>query len=75
MNYLNCTPSPRYKSTALILAASRLDVRAPNGAVISSTHTAMLDIPSSPMAAIQAHILPGLAQLSILSVCQMCDSG
>jgi hypothetical protein len=32
-------------------------------------------MPSLPQAARQAHILPGLAQHSLLSVGQMCDSG
>jgi hypothetical protein len=47
----------------------------PNGVTIASTHTAALNLTSLPHAAIQAHILPGLAQHSLLSVGQMCDSG
>jgi hypothetical protein len=58
------------KSTATPLA-----VHLPNGDTITSTHTAMLNMPSLPHAAIQAHILPGLAQHSLLSVGQMCDIG
>jgi hypothetical protein len=58
------------KSTATPLA-----VRLPNGDTITSTHTATLNMPSLPHAARQAHILPGLAQHSLLSVGQMCDSG
>jgi hypothetical protein len=42
---------------------------------IASTHTDTLDLPSLPMEARQAHILPGLVQHSLLSVGQMCDSG
>jgi hypothetical protein len=38
-------------------------------------HTATLNLPSLTHAARQAHILPGLAQHSILSVGQICDSG
>jgi hypothetical protein len=45
------------------------------GDTITSTHTATLNMPSLPHAARQAHILPGLAQHSLLSVGQMCDSG
>jgi hypothetical protein len=60
---------------AIILAQSPLEVRLQNGAIIASTHTATLDLPSFPMAARQAHILPGLAQNSLLYVRQMCDSG
>jgi hypothetical protein len=58
-----------------LLAQSPLEFRLPNGSVIASTHTATLDLPSFPTAAIQAHILPGLDQYSLLSVGQMCDSG
>jgi hypothetical protein len=58
------------KSTTTPLA-----VRLPNGDTITSTHTATLNMPSLPHAAIQVHILPGLAQHSLLSVGQMCDSG
>jgi hypothetical protein len=57
------------------LAQFPLEVRMPNGAVIASTHTATLDLPSFPTAARQAHILPGLVQHSLLSVGQICDSG
>jgi hypothetical protein len=52
-----------------------LEVRLPNGDTITSTHTATLNIPSLPQTARRAHILPGLAQHSLLSVGQMCDSG
>jgi hypothetical protein len=50
-------------------------VRLPNGAAIASMHTETLNIPSLPHAARKAHILPGVAQHSLLSVGQMCDSG
>jgi hypothetical protein len=52
-----------------------LEVHLPNGATITSTHTATLNMPSLPHAARQSHILPGLDQHSLLSVGQMCDSG
>jgi hypothetical protein len=38
-------------------------------------HTATLNMPSLPHAATLAHILPGVAQHSLLSVGQICDSG
>jgi hypothetical protein len=63
------------KCTNKVLAETPLEVRLPNGAIIASTHTAMLNMPSLPHAARQAHILPGLAQHSLLSVGQMYDSG
>jgi hypothetical protein len=63
------------KCSNKIPTATPLVVRLPNGDTIASTHTAMLNMPSLPHAAIYAHILPGLAQHSLLSVGQMCDSG
>jgi hypothetical protein len=57
-----------------VLTKTPLEVCLPNGATIASTHTATLNLPSLPHAARQAHILSGLAQHSLLSVGQMCDS-
>jgi hypothetical protein len=50
-------------------------VRLPNGDTLTSTHTVTLNMLSLPQAARLTHILPGLAQNSLLSVGQMCDSG
>jgi hypothetical protein len=55
--------------------ATHVAVRLPHGNTIASTHTATLNMPSLPHAARQAHILPVLAQHSLLSVGQMCYSG
>jgi hypothetical protein len=63
------------KCTNKLLAESPLEVRLPNGATIASTHTSTLNLPSLPHAARQAHVLPGLAQHSLLYVGQMCESG
>jgi hypothetical protein len=63
------------KCTNKVLELTPLEVLLPNGATIDSTHTATLNMPSLPHIARQAHILPGLAQHSLLSVGQMCDSG
>jgi hypothetical protein len=65
----NAKCSDKYPTT------TPLEVRLPNGDTITSTHTATLNIPSLPQSARRAHILPGLAQHSLLSVGQMCDSG
>jgi hypothetical protein len=64
-----------YKCTNKVLAETHLEVRLHNGATIASTHNAMLNMPSLPHAARQAHILPVLSQDSLLSVGKMCDSG
>jgi hypothetical protein len=63
------------KCTNKVLVETPLEVCKSNGATIASTHTATLNLPFLPHAARQAHILPGLAQHSLLYVGQMCDSG
>jgi hypothetical protein len=61
--------------THKVLAETPLEVCMPNGTTIASTHTATLNMPSLQYASRQAHILHGLAQHSLLSVGEMCDSG
>jgi hypothetical protein len=50
-------------------------VRLPNGATMESSHTADLDIPELNAAASKAHVFPGMANHSLLSVGQLCDEG
>jgi hypothetical protein len=52
-----------------------LRVRLPNGATIESSHTADLDIPELNAAACKAHVSPGMAHHSLLSVGQLCNEG
>jgi hypothetical protein len=52
-----------------------LMVRLPNGATMESSHTADLDIPELNAAASKAHVFPGMANHSLLSVGQFCDEG
>jgi hypothetical protein len=52
-----------------------LTVRLPNGATMESSHTAELDIPKLNTAASKAHVFPGMANHSLLSVGQLCDEG
>jgi hypothetical protein len=52
-----------------------LTVRLPNGATMESSHTAELDIPKLNAAASKAHVFPGMAIHSLLSVGQLCDQG
>ena len=49
-------------------------VKLPNGKIISSTHTGLLNLPHIPLAARRAHIFPQLTG-SLLSIGQFCDSG
>jgi hypothetical protein len=49
--------------------------RLPNGATMESSHTADLDIPELNAAASKAHVFPGMAHHSLLSVGQLCDEG
>jgi hypothetical protein len=52
-----------------------LTVRLPNGATMESSHTAALDIPELNKAASIAHVFPGMANHSLLSVGQLCNEG
>jgi hypothetical protein len=47
----------------------------PNGATMESSHAAELDIPKLNAAASKAHVFPGMANHSLLSVGQLCDEG
>jgi hypothetical protein len=42
---------------------------------MQSTHTAKLDLPNLPALARQVHIVPALAQHSLISIRQLCDAG
>jgi hypothetical protein len=50
-----------------------LTVRLPNGDTMESSHTAELDIPVLNAAAYKAHVFPGMANHSLLSVGQLYD--
>jgi hypothetical protein len=50
-------------------------VRPPNGATMESSHTAELNIPALSADASKAHVFPGMANHSLLSVGQLCDEG
>jgi hypothetical protein len=50
-------------------------VRLPNGATMESSHTSDLDIPGLTTYASKAHVLPGMAHHSLISVRQLCDEG
>ena len=56
-------------------ASSPLSVKLPNGDTLRSTHTCQLDIPALPTEARLGHIIPGLANHSLISIVQLCNSG
>jgi hypothetical protein len=56
------------------LAVTPINVTLPDGALIQSTHTCDLILPQLPLAATKAHIIPGLATSSLLSVGQLVDA-
>ena len=47
----------------------------PNGTHIRSTHTCTLDLPTLPRESREAHIMPGLAQHSLVSIVKLCNAG
>jgi hypothetical protein len=52
-----------------------LTVRLSSGSTMESSHTADLEIPELNAAASKAHVFPGMAHHSLLSVGQLCDEG
>jgi hypothetical protein len=58
-----------------IKSQTPLTVRLPNGATMESSHTAELDTPKLNAAASKAHVFPGMASHSFLSVGQLLDEG
>jgi hypothetical protein len=56
-----------------VKSQNSLTVRLPNGTTMESTHAAALDIPESNKAASIAHVFPGMANHSLLSVGQRCN--
>jgi hypothetical protein len=62
-------------ATNILPAAVPLIARLLNGDKVHSTHTCTLDLPTLPAGAWTAHIIPGLASHSLLSVVTMCNAG
>jgi hypothetical protein len=62
-------------ATYILPIAMPIIARLPNGDRVHSTHTCTLDIPLLPRGAHAAHIIPGLALHSLLSVATMCNAG
>jgi hypothetical protein len=58
-----------------IKSRNPLTVQLPNGATMESTHTASLNIPELNKAASIAHVFPGMANHSLLSVGKLCNEG
>jgi hypothetical protein len=58
-----------------IKSQNPLTVCLPNGSTMESTHTSSLYIPELNKSASIAHILPGTAKHSLLSVGQLCNEG
>ena len=56
-------------------AAVPLIINLPDGEVIKSTYTCKLNLPFLPEAATRAHIVPGLAHTSLVSIKILCDAG
>jgi hypothetical protein len=57
------------------VALHPITIRNPNGSTMTSTHTAELPIPSLPVTARRAHIVPELRSHSLISNGTLCDAG
>jgi hypothetical protein len=62
-------------ATNILPTATPIIARLPNGDQVHSTHTCTLNIPSLPPGARAAHIIPGLALHSLLSIITMYNAG
>ena len=66
------TTAPTINKTT---ATCPLSVKLPDGAIIKSTHTCDLNLPQLPGTARTGHIIPGLANHSLISVVTLCNAG
>ena len=57
------------------VATAPLTIKLPNGATVKSSHTANIALPQLPPMARIAHIVPGLASHSLVSVVKLCNAG
>ena len=57
------------------VATNPISVRQPDGAKVQSSHTCNLKIPILQKKARLAHVIPGLASHSLLSVVRLCNCG
>jgi hypothetical protein len=72
MSHFLTTSAP---ATNILPTAMPIIACLPNGNRVHSTHACMLGIPLLPPGAHGAHIIPGLASHSLLSVITMCNVG
>ena len=61
--------------TNIKIARHPLKINLPDGDCLTSTHTCTLDIPWLLNEAKEAHIVPGLAHASLISIKIICDAG
>jgi hypothetical protein len=62
-------------TTNIVLAAVPLIAHLSNGDKVQLAHTCTLDLPDLPADAQVAHVIPGLASHSLLSIVTMCNAG
>jgi hypothetical protein len=55
--------------------ATPLVITLPDGQTLESTHTCVLDTPWLPERARNAHIVPGLAHMLLISIKSLCEAG
>ena len=61
--------------TNITPASSPLNVKLPDGACVSSTHTCTLNLQQLPTRAREGHIIPVLASHSLMSAVKICNAG
>ena len=68
-------PPVRSTSTRQKVAIDPLHIKLPDGSTIKSSHTANIALPQLPPMARLAHVVPGLASHSLVSVVKLCNAG
>ena len=71
-NHYFCTSSPY---TNKVTSPVGISVIQPDGSIMQSSHTALIDAPHLPLAVRQAHIFPSMRNKVLLSLGQFCDNG
>ena len=61
--------------TNIMTATESIKVQLLNGTQVKSSYTTELDTPQLPVKARKAHIVPGLATHSLVSVVKLCNAG
>ncbi len=67
--------TPDAPLTGVVITENPLTIHTPDGGTLKSTHEGLLPIPWLPKEARKAHVIPGLAHASLISIKVLCKAG